>query len=126
MPSVAISSVMPSWLTSLPQHQPLDQPGQHDHHAERGDEGQHVAEQLALDAGQLRNPFGEARHRQRREQHHRALREIEHARGLEDQHEAERDQRIQHARPSGRRSGFRGRTGPHVSASGVRQQGRRK
>ena len=39
----------------------------------------------------------EADQRQRREHHHDALREIEHARGLEDQHEAERDQRIEHA-----------------------------
>ena len=31
---------------------------------------------------------------QRREQHHRALGEVEHARGLVDQHEAERDERI--------------------------------
>ena len=34
---------------------------------------------------------------QRREHHHDALREIEYAGGLEDQHEAERDQRIEHA-----------------------------
>ena len=39
----------------------------------------------------------EADQRQRREHHHDALREIEHAGGLEDQHEAERDQRIEHA-----------------------------
>src|SRR5687768_17790962 len=48
---------------------------------------------LFRSAGPLRDPLGEARHRERREQHHRALREIEHAGGLEDQHEAERDQR---------------------------------
>ena len=35
---------------------------------------------------------------QRREEHHRALREVEHARRLVDQHEAERHQRIHHAR----------------------------
>ena len=39
----------------------------------------------------------EADQRERGEHHHDALREIEHARGLEDQHEAERDQRIEHA-----------------------------
>ena len=39
----------------------------------------------------------QADQRQRREHHHDALREIEHAGGLEDQHEAERDQRIEHA-----------------------------
>ncbi len=36
--------------------------------------------------------------RQRREHHHDALREVEHARRLEDQHEAQRDQRVEHAR----------------------------
>ena len=35
---------------------------------------------------------------QRGEEHHRALREVEHARRLVDQHEAERDQRVHHAR----------------------------
>ena len=44
-----------------------------------------------------RHELGKPRKRQRGEQHHRALREIEHAGGLEDQHEAERDQRIEHA-----------------------------
>ncbi len=34
---------------------------------------------------------------QRGEEHHRALREVEHAGRLVDQHEAERDQRIHHA-----------------------------
>ena len=41
--------------------------------------------------------FDQADEGQRREQHHRALREIEHARGLVDQHEADRDQRIHDA-----------------------------
>ena len=36
--------------------------------------------------------------RQRRCQHHGALGEVEHARGLEDQHETQRDQRIEYAR----------------------------
>ena len=36
--------------------------------------------------------------RQRGEEHHRALREIEHARRLVDQHEAERDERVHDAR----------------------------
>ena len=39
----------------------------------------------------------QADERQRREHHHDALGEIEHARGLEDEHEAERDQRIEDA-----------------------------
>ncbi len=40
----------------------------------------------------------EADEGQRGEEHHRALREVEHAGGLVDQHEAERDQRVHHAR----------------------------
>ena len=35
---------------------------------------------------------------ERGEEHHRALREVEHARRLVDQHEAQRHQRIHHAR----------------------------
>jgi hypothetical protein len=35
---------------------------------------------------------------QRREEHHRALREVEDAGRLVDQHEAERDERVHHAR----------------------------
>ena len=106
MPSVAISSVMPSWLTSRPSTSfwisqastIITQRGE--------DEGDRVGEELVVEAGQLRDPFGEARHRQRREQHHRALREVEDARGLVDQHEAERDQRIQHAGHQAAEQGF--------------------
>ena len=69
------------------QHQPLD--------AERED----VHDR---DGRQQREPRGhaflvQADQRQRREHHHDALREIEHARGLVDEHEAERDQRVEHA-----------------------------
>ena len=60
-----------------------------------GFESQDVGQPFAGQARPLRDPFGKARHRQCREQHHRALREVEDARGLEDQHEAERDERIQ-------------------------------
>ena len=41
-----------------------------------------------------RHHLGEPRDRQRGEQHHRALREVEHARRLEDQHETKRHQRV--------------------------------
>ena len=79
MPSVAISSVAPSWLTrwrstsrSISQASAnISSAGQH--------EGGDVGEPAAVDAGPQRHPLGEARHRQRREQHHRALREVEHA-----------------------------------------------
>jgi hypothetical protein len=60
----------------------------------------------------LRDPLREAGHRQRREEDHRALREVEHPRGLVDQHEAERDQRIQHARHQTADQGFE--EGSHV------------
>jgi hypothetical protein len=52
------------------------------------------------------DPLREARHRQRREEDHRALREVEHARGLEDQDEAERDQRIEHPGHQAAEQGF--------------------
>jgi hypothetical protein len=62
------------------------------------DEGQHVGQHLVVEAEQRGQPFREARHRQRREQHHGALRKVEHAAGLEDQHKTQCHQRIQHAR----------------------------
>ncbi len=42
--------------------------------------------------------FHEADERQDREENHRALREVEHRRGLVDQDEAQRDERIHDAR----------------------------
>ena len=53
-----------------------------------------------------RHHLGETGERQRGEQHHGALREIEHAGGLEDQHEAERDQRVEHAGEQAADQGF--------------------
>src|SRR5437588_1370017 len=49
-----------------------------------------------------RHHLGQTRERERGKQHHRALREVEYARGLEDQHEAERDQRVEEDRKSTR------------------------
>ena len=79
MPSVAISSVMPSWLTScrstsrsISQATATITPIAHD-------EGEQVGEQLAVEARAASASIGEARHRQRGEQHHRALREVEDA-----------------------------------------------
>ena len=71
-----------------PQHQPLDRHGEHEHHDD-GERERHKGRDAVL---------VQADQRQRGEHHHDALREIEHAGGLEDQHEAERDQRIEHAR----------------------------
>src|SRR5262249_39441778 len=70
------------------QHDPLDREGQPYHHrsrqAEREKHGRAALEQ--------------ADEREGRKQHHHPLGEVEHARGLEDQHEAERDQRVHEAR----------------------------
>ena len=80
--------MMSGWLTSGLQHDALDREGEDEHHPDREDqreEGRHAL-LVQPDEGQ------------RREHHHDALREVEHARGLEDQDEAERDQRIEHAR----------------------------
>ena len=56
----------------------------------------------------------EADEREGGEQHHRALGEVEHAGRLEDQHEAERDQRIEHAadKPADRVRGRGARRSP--------------
>ena len=58
------------------------------HHDREGDEKRERERNAALD---------QADEGQRREQQHRALREIEHAGSLVDQHEADRDERIHHA-----------------------------
>jgi hypothetical protein len=69
------------------QHQPLDAERERVHDRDRQDRARPRRDALFVQADQ----------RQRREHHHDALREIEHARGLVDEHEAERDQRIKHA-----------------------------
>ena len=56
------------------------------------------------------------RDRERREQHHRALREVEDAGGLEDQHEAQRHQRIEHAGQQAADQGFEERA-QHVHSA---------
>ena len=87
MPNVAISRMMSGWLTSGPQHQPLDRDREPVHDGDREDQRDPGGDALFMQADQ----------RQRREHHHDALGEIEHARGLVDEHEAERDQRIEDA-----------------------------
>ena len=108
MPSVAISSVAPSWLTSwrstsLSISQATTNMMISAATMKASDVG---AALCSSKPSPLRDPFGKARHGQRREQHHRALREVEDARGLEDQHEAQRHQRIQHARHQAADEGF--------------------
>ena len=82
-----MKSVIGGWLTSgRSTTRSVAMPSSH-HHRERHDERQPEIP-AALDQ----------RHEgQRGEEHHRALREVEHARGLVDQHEAERDERVHHA-----------------------------
>ena len=70
------------------QHEALGAEREHDHHAER----RRAAPPRAAAPCSM-----QADERQRGEEHHRALREVEHARGLVDQHEAERDQRVHDA-----------------------------
>ena len=69
------------------QHQPLDAERKRVHDRDRENERDPGRDAL----------FVQADKRQRREHHHDPLREIEYARGLVDEHEAERDQRIEDA-----------------------------
>jgi hypothetical protein len=74
-------------IDQRPQHQPLNREGEAEHHGNR---------QCKRDIG--RNAvFMQPDQRKRREHHHDALGEIEDSGSLEDQHEAECDQRIEHA-----------------------------
>jgi hypothetical protein len=67
-----MNSVIGGWLTSGTQHDLLDRDAEHDHHCER-DHQRHDERHAAL---------GQRDERQRGEEHHRPLREIEHARRL--------------------------------------------
>jgi hypothetical protein len=69
-----------------PQHDALGGDAERDHDGE-GDEQRKPEVPAALDQRHV----GE-----RGEEHHRALREVEHARGLVDEDEAERDERVHH------------------------------
>ena len=88
MPIVAMNRMMSGWLTSGRSTTRSIADRQQEHHAERQRQRQQRRHALLVQADQ----------RQRREHDHDALREIEDARGLVDQHEAERDQRVEHAR----------------------------
>ena len=80
----------------LAQHQPLGGPGddRHDDGGEQEGGGQRQAERPVPF---LLQEIERAHQRQRRRQHHRALGEVEHAGRLEDQHEAQRHQRVEDA-----------------------------
>jgi hypothetical protein len=68
------------------QHQELDRIGERDHDRDRECERE-----------QKRHELGKPRQGEGGEQHHRALREIEHPGSLEDQHKAERNQGVEDA-----------------------------
>src|SRR3990167_5674536 len=93
-------------VDQVAQHQLFNQPGHHEHDGARNHEGGQVGHDGVVDAGPLGDPFGKAGHGQRCKQHHRALREVEHARSLVDQHKAQRHQRIQHAGHEAADEGF--------------------
>ena len=84
-------------VDQVAQYQALNEPGHCKHADARDHEGQQVGNDHVVDAGPLGNPLGKPGHGQRCEQHHGALGEVENARGLVDQHEAEGHQRIEHA-----------------------------
>ncbi|OIQ69828.1 hypothetical protein GALL_485660 [mine drainage metagenome] len=85
-------------VDQMTQCQTLNQP-RHDKHDGTGtDKSQQIDGHLVVQAGVQRQPFGKARHRQGRKQHHGTLGEIEHARGFVNQHKTQRHQGIQHAR----------------------------
>jgi hypothetical protein len=75
----------------------VDQRPQHDA-LDRRPRAANITPSVRMTARKAGTPFlVESDQRQRREHHHDALREVEHAGRLEDQHEAERDQRVEHA-----------------------------
>ncbi len=77
------------------EHKAFDDPGR-DRHDDCGEA--QSQDDRGPDREALRDEEVERAHeREACEQHHRALREVEHAGCLEDQHEPERDQRIEHA-----------------------------
>ena len=94
----------------MAQCQAFDQPGHHKHHRPGTDEGQQIDHKLVVQPGVHRQPLGKTRHRQRRKQHHGALRKVEHARGLVDQHKAQCHQRIQHAGHQAAEQSFKEKT----------------
>ena len=78
---------MSGWLTSGGKNDPLDGDGEEEHDDQRQRHGEQRRHAALMQADQ----------RQRREHDHDSLREVEDARGLEDEHEAERDQRVEDA-----------------------------
>jgi hypothetical protein len=93
-------------VDQMPQHQPLDQPGHQEHDGASHQERQRGGDHGVAGAGPFRHPLGEAGHGERGKEHHGALCKVEHAGGFEDQHEAKRHQRIEHAGHQATKQGF--------------------
>jgi hypothetical protein len=93
-------------VDQVAQHQTLDQPGHRKHHHHGHGKRQHIGHEQVVHAHPLRNPLREPRHGKCGKQHHRALGEIEDTRGLVDQHEAQRNQRVKHATHQAAEQGF--------------------
>ena len=89
------------------QDQSLNQPCHDEHHATRQHKGDEVDQHRISQACGLRQPFGKPRHGQGRKQHHRTLSEIEHTRGFVNEHKAQSNQRIQHARHQAAQQSFK-------------------
>ena len=89
-PIVAMNSVICGWLTSGRSTTRSVSEAEHDHRRRASPaNASHEVDSPMLE---------QADEGERGEEHHRALREVEHARRLVDQHEAERDERVHHAR----------------------------
>ena len=87
MPMVAMNRMMSGWLTS----------GRSTTRSMATASRNMTTERQRHARAAPARPFVQADQRQRREDDHDALREIEDARGFVDQHEAQRDQRVEHA-----------------------------
>jgi hypothetical protein len=110
-------------VDQVAQHPALDQVGKGQHEQRSHHKGQRIGHDLVVNADPVGNPFGKASHGQRCEQHHGALREIEDARGFENEHKAQRHQRIEHAGHQATKEGFEKKS--HESILSVMCPGRR-
>ena len=110
-------------VDQVTQHQVFNHPSHDEHHRRSASEGQQVDEHKVGDAKVHRDPFAKAGHGQRSKQHHRTLREVKHARGFVNQHEAEGHQRIQHACHEAAEEGFKKKS--HGLVLSVKCRGKR-
>ena len=96
-------------IDQVSEDEPLHRPGQrhHHHHGQQNrQQSRHMPSEMVdirpeyrVDQMRKRHlPLHDPHQSQRRKKRHHALRVVEDARGLEDQHEAQRDQSIKHPR----------------------------